>query len=123
MVNEVEAEFLAEQKVASLADAERAARKLLSRGVQQVVLTLGERGAYFASGATAFYTSAFVVNQVDTTAAGDTFCGALAVALTEGQTPPAAVRFACAAAALAVTQLGAQPSIPVRSAIARLLAQ
>lgn len=121
VVNEVEAEFLAGEKVSSLADAERAARKLLAQGVAQVVITLGERGAYFTNGQEAFHTPAFVVDQVDATAAGDTFCGALAVALTEQQPLPQAMRFASAAAALAVTQLGAQPSIPTRAAIEALL--
>ena len=121
VVNEVEAEFLVDKKVASVEDAEAAARKLLTFGVQQVVVTLGERGAYFLSADAQFHTPAFAVEQVDTTAAGDTFCGALVVALTEQQPLPEAVRFACAAAALAVTRLGAQPSIPTRDAVATLL--
>ncbi len=122
VVNEVEAEFLVDKQVTSVEDAEAAARKLLALGVPQVVVTLGERGAYFLSADQQFHVPAFAVEQVDTTAAGDTFCGALAVALTEQQPLPEAVRFACAAAALAVTKLGAQPSIPTREAIMALLA-
>ena len=122
VVNEVEAEFLVDKQVTSVADAEAAARKLLAFGARQVVVTLGERGAYFLSADQQFHTPAFAVEQMDTTAAGDTFCGALAVALTEQQPLPEAVRFACAAAALAVTQMGAQPSIPTREAVMALLA-
>jgi ribokinase len=121
VVNELEAEYLVGKKVASVEDAEAAARALLTFGVLQVVVTLGERGAYFLSAHEQFHTPAFTVDQVDTTAAGDTFCGALAVALTERQLLPEAVRFASAAAALAVTKLGAQPSIPTRDAVETLL--
>ncbi|MGB3848716.1 MAG: ribokinase [Tunicatimonas sp.] len=121
VVNEVEAEFLSGEAVRSADDAERAAQQLRQQGVQQVIVTLGERGAYFVGEQEAFYTPALAVDQVDTTAAGDTFCGALAVALTEQQSLPDAVRFACAAAALAVTRLGAQPSIPQRTAVEELL--
>jgi ribokinase len=66
---------------------------------------------------------AFEVKPVDTTAAGDVFNGALAVALAEGSSLEQASRFACAAAALSVTTLGAQPSAPQRSAIEALLAR
>jgi len=70
------------------------------------------------------FAQAFEVDAVDATAAGDTFCGALALALGEGQSLPNAGRFASAASALAVTQLGAQSSIPTRQAIdAFLLSQ
>ena len=60
------------------------------------------------------------MNAVDTTAAGDTFCGALAVGITEGKMLKDAVKFAQAAAALAVTKIGAQPSIPMRSEVEKM---
>jgi len=66
--------------------------------------------------------SAFKVEPVDTTAAGDTFCGALAAAIVEGKSLTDAARFASAAAALACSQLGAQPSVPHRDAIDALMA-
>ncbi len=66
---------------------------------------------------------AFDVPVVDTTGAGDTFCGALVLALAEGQGEADALRFASAAAALAVTKPGAQPSLPRREAVEALLAK
>ena len=64
---------------------------------------------------------AFKVKAVDTTAAGDTYCGALATALVEGQDLVSAVQFASAAAAIAVTRLGAQISVPTRDEIQKML--
>lgn len=117
VANEGEAEFLCGQSVQSVADAEQAAQSLMARGVSHVVITLGEKGAYFANTDEAFHIPAFPVDTVDTTAAGDVFCGTLAVAWTERKPAQEAVRFAAAAAALAVTKLGAQPSVPIRREI------
>ena len=113
-----------ELEAASLTDcasAREAARTLLERGVPVVVVTLGERGSLLldASGERAL--PAHAVDVVDTTAAGDAFCGALAVALAEGAPASDAVAFANAAGALAVTRLGAEPSMPKRAAIEELL--
>lgn len=121
VVNETEAAFLTDQSVHSVADAERAAQRIRDRGVGQVVVTLGERGAYYLGDQASFHTPAFTVDHVDTTAAGDVFCGALAVGLVENRPRREAIRFASAAAALTVTKLGAQPSIPDRQAIDHLL--
>jgi ribokinase len=120
--NETEAELLTGVKVNSEAAAAKAAQKLLSRGVQTVILTLGARGAFIASPELRRLVPGFKVKAVDTTAAGDIFNGALAVALTEGRPLLEAVRFAHAAAAISVTRLGAQPSAPTRKEIERLLA-
>ena len=87
-----------------------------------VALTLGGAGAVlFKQGQEIARAPAFQVDVVDTTGAGDTFCGALCVALAEGQTPQQALRFASAAAALAVTRAGAQPSLPWRRHVEALL--
>ncbi|MBI3969968.1 MAG: ribokinase [Chloroflexi bacterium] len=102
-------------------DAARAGRALLQRGVGAVVLTLGERGALVVDEDGAERVPSFEVPAVDTTAAGDAFCGALGVALAEGRSLREATRFACAAGALAVTKMGAGPSLPARQEIERLL--
>ena len=122
VVNETEASFLVDRPVGSVADAEHAAPRIRDQGVAHVVVTLGEQGAYYLGPDEGFHTSAFSVDHVDTTAAGDVFCGALAVGLVEAKTRRQAVRFASAAAALTVTKLGAQPSIPTRKAIDHFLA-
>jgi sugar/nucleoside kinase (ribokinase family) len=88
---------------------------------KEVVLTLGPRGALVVDDRGARLAAGFAVNAVDTTAAGDVFNGALAVALTEGRSLDDAVGFANAAAAISVTQWGAQPSAPTRRAIDRFL--
>jgi ribokinase len=102
-------------------DAVRAAEILRERGVANVVVTLGEAGAMISGGHGIVHAGAFSVNVVDTTAAGDAFNGALAVALAERRPHAGALRFASAAAALACTVRGAQPSLPSREAVDRLL--
>ena len=115
--NESEAELLTGIKVNSDAAAARAADKLRARGVQTVILTLGARGAFVAGDGCRQRVPGFKIKAVDTTAAGDIFNGALAVALAEERPLLSAVRFANAAAALSVTRLGAQPSAPIRDEI------
>lgn len=118
--NETEAELLTGVAVTDEAAANMAADKLLARGVQTVILTLGARGALVVNAASRQLIAGFVVKAVDTVAAGDVFNGALAVAMAEGQPLPQAVRFANAAAAISVTRLGAQPSAPQRHEIDQL---
>ncbi|HRT08533.1 MAG TPA: ribokinase [Candidatus Paceibacterota bacterium] len=118
--NETEAELLTGIRVCNPATAAKAAHRLLERGTQTVIITLGPRGAFIATRDLARMVPGFRVKAVDTTAAGDIFNGALAVALGEGQPLLDAVRFAQAAAAISVTRLGAQPSAPTRKEIHRL---
>ena len=119
--NETEAELLTGIAVTDDATAAQAAAKLRARGVETVILTLGARGAFVAAASTAELVPGFRVKAVDTTAAGDVFNGALAVALGEGKPLLEAVRFANAAAAISVTRLGAQPSAPKRKEIDLML--
>jgi ribokinase len=119
--NESEAELLTGIRVGDDSTCNRAADILLGKGVQTVMITLGARGAFVATAQCRQLVPGFEVIQVDTTAAGDTFNGALAVALAEGMTLFDAVRFANAAGALAVTRLGAQPSAPNREEIEKLV--
>ncbi|HOF72321.1 MAG TPA: ribokinase [Verrucomicrobiota bacterium] len=120
--NESEAQLLTGMAVHSEAAAARAADALLARGVQNVILTLGARGAFVAGPQARGRVPGFKVRPVDTTGAGDVFNGALAVALAEGKPLLEAARFANAAAALSVTRLGAQTSAPTRGEIDRRLA-
>ncbi len=121
VLNEVEAGFLAEIPVENETDAEKAAQRLVSRGVEKVIITLGSQGAFVLTQNEKVSVPAFKVNAVDTTAAGDTFCGALAVAITEGKNLKESLQFASAAAAISVTRMGAQPSAPNRREIEEFL--
>ena len=121
--NETEAEILTGIKVTDNASAAKAAGVLLAKGVCIVIITLGSRGALVAMTGLTQHIPGFKVKPVDTTAAGDCFNGALAVAFAEEQPLLDAVRFANAAAALSVTKQGAQPSAPKRRDIEKLLAR
>jgi ribokinase len=119
--NESECELLTGIKVTGEAAAAKAADALLARGVRTVIVTMGKRGAYVATREERRLAPGFKVEPVDTTAAGDVFNGALAVALVERRPLQQAVRFAQAAAALSVTRPGAQSSAPKRSAVDKFL--
>lgn len=107
IVNEVEAEFYGDA---------------LHRGPGLVALTLGRQGAIlYRAGEEVARMPVYAVPVIDTTGAGDTFCGALATALAEGMEEGEALRFASGAAALAVTKEGAQPSLPWRSEVEAFL--
>lgn len=118
--NEREAEALSGVAITDLKSAEQAAEKFLDQGVKIVVLKLGENGALLATQEGMEHFSALSVSVVDTTAAGDAFTAGLAVRYAETSDFGEAVRFANRAGALAVTKLGAQPSLPIREEVERL---
>jgi len=119
--NENEAELLTGMAVDGEAAANKAADILLARGVQNVILTMGARGAFVAGKGIRQLVPAFKTQAVDSTGAGDIFNGALAVALAEGKSLLEAARFASAAAAISVSRLGAQTSAPTRQEIEQRL--
>jgi ribokinase len=114
--NESEALMLLGRPAARVSpdDAPALAAALLELGPRQVILKLGDQGCYYHDASRQARYPAFHVEAVDTTAAGDTFNAALAVALAEGQPIDSAIPFANAAAAISVTRLGAQASAPSR---------
>lgn len=113
--NETEAELLTGEKVTDEMSASKAAKILREKGAKLVIITLGAKGAFLLSDQEEILIPSIQVNAVDTTAAGDTFNGALTVALSEGMEIKAAIRFANQAAAISVTRMGAQSSQPYRS--------
>lgn len=115
--NETEAEILTGIKVSDEVTASAAAGRIREMGVQQVVITLGSKGAYICNDHFSEVIPACVVKAVDTTAAGDVFNAALVVAISEGLTLADAARFASRASAISVTRMGAQTSIPFRSEV------
>lgn len=115
--NSTEASMIAGIKVSDLETAKQAAARIRELGVGNVVITMGPAGALVLEGDAFTHVPAPKVQAIDTTAAGDVFNGALAVALSEHNNLPDAVRFACAAAAVSVTRLGAQSSIPYRNEV------
>lgn len=113
--NETEACLLTGISVTDEASASQAADIFLAKGVQNVVITLGKNGAFFQNNLLKIQVDAPVVNAKDTTAAGDTFNGALALAITENMDWEEALNFAVQAASISVTRMGAQSSIPYRN--------
>lgn len=111
VVNETEAELISQKRFNEYS-IEDIAQTLLQQGAQQVLITLGSKGLYLKTKQKVIQLDAFKVKAIDTTAAGDTFCGALAVACACKEIDEQALRFASAAAAISVTRLGAQPAIP-----------
>ena len=105
----------------SAADAKIGAEKLLSLGVKKLLVTMGGQGAVLFDGKTETQISAYQVQAVDTTAAGDCFVGALAVGLCEGRSIADSADFASAAAAISVTREGAQPSLPRREEVIQFM--
>lgn len=115
--NVTEAEMLSGISITDIETAKRAAEEIHSKGVKHVIITLGKDGAAVLDNGTFSHVPAPVVDTVDTTAAGDVFNGALAVALSEGKNLADATAFACRAASISVTKMGAQASIPYRNEV------
>lgn len=112
--NQTEAERLSGIKILDITSAKEAATAICQKGVKNVVITLGAQGALICQQGVFSVVPARKVKAVDSTAAGDVFNGALALALSEHRTLEEAVTFACQAAARSVTKMGAQASIPYR---------
>jgi ribokinase len=121
--NEVEASQLVGFSVNDLETAARAADALRQQGANTVIVKLGAEGAFCASAVGTFFVPAFVVNAVDTVAAGDAFAGGLVAALVEGLPLRQAVVWGAAAGALAVTKVGAQAAMSDRPTFDAFLAE
>lgn len=130
--NETELSLLSGMHVEDIPSAEVAAKSLLSRGVRNVIVTLGSKGALIVTRTQVTHVDSFKVNVVDTTAAGDAFIGGFANKLLESSSLPLSeqeqastlqetVRYGCACGALAVTKFGAQPSLPGRDEVEKFL--
>ena len=123
VVNETEADAIAEAAgiQARSNQPTELARALYQLGPRHIIITLGGDGLVAVNESDTHRLEAFPVDAVDTTGAGDTFCGALAAALARGEDFASALRFGSAAAALSVTRLGAQPSCPTQKEILDLM--
>lgn len=120
--NQTEAEILTGVKVVDIASAIEASKILQSRGLKQVIITMGEMGALLVDeSCVAHMTPSFEVKALDTTAAGDAFCGGLLAAMAAGENLESALNYACAAGALATTRLGAEPSLPTFAEVKELV--
>ena len=121
--NETEASFYVEHPVETLDDASRAAKTLIEMGINNVIITLGEKGAYFANANETFSSPIANLSNpvVDTTGAGDAFNAGFAAALTEGQNIKDAIAFASATAGLSTTMVVDSPAVALANAIASLI--
>jgi ribokinase len=121
--NEYEIALMTGMPMQSATDIHHAAERLLSLGPKNLIVTLGSQGAILFSEkmSQGMTIPAWHVKAVDTTAAGDCFVGALAVGICEGKSLPAAAEFASAAAAISVTRVGAQPSLPRREEVEQFM--
>ena len=112
--NRIEAKMLTGIKIANDADVEKVAEEICAMGVKNVIITLGSKGCLIREEGVSYRIDAFKVEPIDTTAAGDTFNGALCVGLSEGMDLKQAAVMASKASSIAVTRMGAQSSIPYR---------
>jgi ribokinase len=119
--NETELSLLTNQPVSDVSSAEKAARRLLERGAQNVIVTLGANGALIVTDIQVLHVDTYEVDLVDTTAAGDAFIGGFASALLQNKSLEYAVSYGCACGALTTTKFGAQPSLPTREEVERFI--
>jgi ribokinase len=119
--NEIEAQILTGVKVVDPESACTAADRLLDVGVQSAIVTMGAKGFLLAEGSAREHIAAEKVNVVDTTAAGDAFTGSLAVGVGQGHSLRDSALFANRAAALSVTRMGAQPSMPTMEEVSAFI--
>ncbi len=124
IANETEASFLIGSAVEHLSkdEAVTIARQLQKNGSKKVIITLGEQGSVYLDQEKELFTPAYKVKAVDTTAAGDAFCGAFATAISENKPVEYALKFASAAGGLAATKAGAVPSLPTQQEILSMIA-
>jgi ribokinase len=120
VVNETEAETISGKKIEAVGK-EAVIAKLIAMGASTVILTLGKDGCLLKNGQIEISKEAFEVDAIDTTAAGDTFCGALAARLSKGESWDDILTFTSAASALCVTRMGAQPSVPSEKEVLHFL--
>lgn len=116
VVNETEAEIISGEKISEIGE-QAVVDKLLALGAKSVVLTLGSKGCIMKNESEYHVIPAFKVKSIDSTGAGDTFCGALAAELNKGRSWKDSLIFASAASAICVTRMGAQPSIPTETEV------
>ena len=118
--NEHEAAILTGIKVTDFDTAEKAALALIAQGVSEVIITMAEKGAIYVGKDKVIKQPAYKVSPIDTTAAGDAFCGGLVSELARGKDMESALKFAAAAGGLATTKSGATPSLPTENEIRSL---
>jgi ribokinase len=119
--NETELGLLSNQAVSDISSAEKSAKTLLDRGAKNVIVTMGGNGALIVTNEETMHIPAFQVEVVDTTAAGDAFIGGFATAVLRNRTLEDSVRYGCGAGALAATRFGAQPSLPTKMEVEKMI--
>ena len=122
-LNKKEAELLSNVKIKDLQSSKMSAKKLLENGTENIVLTLGKNGSILATKKETIHINGLNVNAIDTTGAGDAFCGALAVAMSSGKELKNAVIYANYVGALATTKIGAQEALPTKEELENFIRQ